>query len=278
MNVECPAEEIKKANIIYHARMADTYNQDQPQYRPENIKRVTKAIRNLAKYGRKTLLDAGCGTGFIINIGKKYFDQVIGIDITKEMLDKVDLSGGNITLQLADSSNMPFQDEVFNVCTAYGVLHHLPKLEPTLKEVFRCLKKGGIFYADQEPNYYFWKEIKGLKKAEVYTDSIREEIDSVCGVCDTLENKFGLSKKIISLAEYQKIIRGGTKKEEITELLEKIGFSSIDFEYQWFLGQRHLIGKVPPKLINLIENHLKECLPASKNLFKYFSFTATKEG
>jgi len=275
---ESLAEEIKKANIIYHAKMADLYDKEQPHYELENIKRVTKVIKNLAKNGRKNrLLDIGCGTGFIINIGKKHFDQVIGIDITKAMLDKVDLSGGDISLQLADSSNMPYQDEVFDICTAYGFLHHLPKLEPTLKEVFRCLKKGGVFYADQEPNYYFWKEIRSLRKTEVQSDIIRREVDSVCGICDTLENKFGLSERIISLAEYQKIICGGIKKEEITELLKSVGFSSITFEYQWFLGQGQLTEEASPKLIDFIENHLKECLPASKNLFKYFSFRAIKE-
>ena len=112
-------------------------------------------------------------------VAKKFdFDRVVGIDITQAMLDKVDLSYGNIELKLVDSSDIPFEGETFNVCTAYSFLHHLPTLTSTLKEVFRCLKKGGLFYADLEPNYYCWKVIDKLEVGE-YSPILQREIDSI---------------------------------------------------------------------------------------------------
>jgi ubiquinone/menaquinone biosynthesis C-methylase UbiE len=264
--------EIRRANIIYHTKLADTYNKKQPCYKPENISRVRK---NIEEWPGNYLLDIGCGTGFIIDIANKYFDYCIGLDITKAMLKKIDLSSGNVMIQLADCSKLPFRNEVFDVCTAYGFLHHLLSLKQTFKEVSRCLKKGGIFYADQDPNYYFWEEIKNLKNDD-YSDILTKEIASIQNVCNKLKDEFDLDPKITSLAEYQKIARGGMKEEVITRLLTEVGFSTIKFEYQWFLGEAHVIHNISPKFAELIEKHLKECLPVSKNLFKYFSFVAIK--
>lgn len=269
--------DVVKANIEYHAVLANTYDETQPTFRPENVARVEGIIKNLAsKIEMKHLLDIGCGTGFIINIAKKYFDKVSGVDITQEMLDKVDISSGNVGLYLADASKLPFTNNSFDVCTAYGFLHHLPELLPTFTEVFRCLKPGGLFYADQDPNFYFWDLMKSLSLDDVKEPLVRREIESVVRVSRELSNKFGLDEKTVALAEYQKIVCGGMKEEEITRTLLEIGYSSVDFEYQWFLGQGYVINTISPEAAQIIESHLKNCLPATKALFKYFSFVARK--
>ena len=52
----------------------------------------------LAPQAGENILDVGCGTGFIINLSKDLFDELHGVDATQAMLDKVDLSSGNIIL------------------------------------------------------------------------------------------------------------------------------------------------------------------------------------
>lgn len=269
-------EEIMRANVEYHAKMADSYDKEQPHYRPENVRRLESVIKSLAeRCNRGSLLDVGCGTGFIINIARNYFDRVVGIDITQAMLDKVDLSSGNIELKLADSSNMPFEDGTFDVCTAYSFLHHLPMLMPTLKEVYRCLKKGGLFYADLEPNYYCWKAIDKLGIGE-YSPILKREIDSIKCVSGETTTKYDLSEETVKLAEFQRFIRRGLKKESVINYLKKVGFSEVDFEYQWFLGQGYVIHGVSEEAAEHIYSHLKALLPLSKGLFKYFSLIAKK--
>jgi ubiquinone/menaquinone biosynthesis C-methylase UbiE len=269
-------EEIKQANIEYHARMANSYNKNQPHYKPENVRRVESIIKDLAaKYNGGVLLDVGCGSGFILNIAKKYFNRVAGVDITQAMLDKVDLSSGNIELKLADSSDMPFDDESFDVCTAYGFLHHLPEPDSTFKEVFRCLKVGGVFYADQDPNYYCWREIDRLG-IEKYSEVLQSEINSIRNIYDELRDKYGLDENTVKLAEFQKLVRGGMKKESVIKSLKKVGFSEVDFEYQWFLGQGYVLHNVSEEAAKNIEEHLKKLLPLSRGLFKYISFIARK--
>lgn len=269
-------EEVNRANIKYHAILADSYDSEQPHYKEENIKRVDGIIRDLAtRYGNRSLLDIGCGTGFILNIAKKYFNRVVGIDITQEMLDKVDLSSGNIELKLAESSGMPFGDESFDVCAAYGFLHHLLELGPTFKEVFRCLKIGGVFYADLDPNYYCWKEVNKLGK-ENYSIILQREIDSMQNAHVELKNKHGLSEHTVKLAEFQKLIASGIRKEAIDETLHRVGFQQVGLEYQWFLGQGYVFHNISEEASSQIDSHLRKLLPLSRCLFKYLSFRATK--
>ena len=276
MSEKYPPEKIKKANVEYHARMANSYDREQPHYRPENIKRVEGVIRNLAEtYGNLSLLDVGCGTGFILNIAKKYFNRVVGIDITQAMLDKVDLSSGNVELRLTESSKMPFDDAAFDICTAYGFLHHLPELESTFKEIFRCLKYGGVFYADQDPNCYCWKEVDKLGE-EKYSEILQSEISSMRNIQVELKRKYDLDENIVKLAEFQKLIGGGMREESIDRTLRRVGFSEVHFEYQWFLGQGYVLHNISEEAANHIENHLRRLLPLSRNLFKYLSFVAKK--
>ena len=75
-------EEVREANIKYHTKMATYYNKHQPHYNSENVERVEKIIKDLAKKtGGGSIIDIGCGTGFILKIARKYFNRVVGIDI-----------------------------------------------------------------------------------------------------------------------------------------------------------------------------------------------------
>lgn len=271
------AEEIKRANIEYHTKLADSYDKEQPCFMPENIKRVDSVIKSLAeKNGNNYLLDIGCGTGFILNIAKKYFKKVVGIDITQAMLDKVNVSGGVVVLRLADSSHMPFADGSFDVCTAYSFLHHLPKLLSTFREVFRCLKQGGAFYADGDPNYYCWMEVKRLKMDGHLSGVLQREVDSIRLVPVEYKTKYDLGDDTVKLAEFHRFMRCGIKEESVMQSLKKVGFSEVVFQYQWFLGEGYVFHSISQEVANHMGCHLRELLPLSKSLFKYVSFEASK--
>jgi len=151
---------VEKANVKFFSANATNYNKEEPTYLPENKKRVRKILKNIANLSPGTFLDVGCGTGFLLDLAYPYFDQLFGIDITQAMLDQVNLRGGKIKVMKGNSEKLPFKNNQFNVCTSYGFLHHLYRLKPTLREIYRCMKKGGIFYSDQDPNYYYWKHLK----------------------------------------------------------------------------------------------------------------------
>jgi len=268
---------VLKANIAYHSALAETYDAKQPHYRPENIARVERILADMAvETGGGSLIDLGCGTGFIINIAKKYFRPVVGVDITPVMLKLVDTSEGQIELCLAETDHMPFHDNEFDVCTAYGFLHHLYDLRPTFSEVYRCLRPGGIFFADQDPNYYYWWLMDSLKERGDQTEIVQREVRSVVYVSEDIAKETGLSLEDISLAEFQKVEKGGFDPDRVVSLMQELGFCSVKYRYEWFLGEGKVHHRQSSADVQVIENFLREALPATRHLFKYLSFFAEK--
>ncbi len=97
-------------------------------------------------------LDLATGTGnFACLLLKKVQGTVIGADISYKMLAlalakfrSFDFNR-DLTLNQVDINNLPFLDEVFDVCTiGYGIRNVLDPLT-TMKEVARVTKKGGRF-------------------------------------------------------------------------------------------------------------------------------------
>ncbi len=67
------------------------------------------------KANAKESFRCSCGTGFIINLSKDLFDELHEVDVTQAMLDKVDLSSGNIILHNKLAQELPFEDESFDM-------------------------------------------------------------------------------------------------------------------------------------------------------------------
>jgi ubiquinone/menaquinone biosynthesis C-methylase UbiE len=270
-------KKVLKANIAYHSALAETYDAKQPHYSPENVARIEKLLAQIAeKTGGGGLIDLGCGTGFIINNAKKYFRFVVGVDITPAMLKLVDTTDSQIGRCLADTGHMPFRDNQFDVCTAYGFLHHLYDLRRTLSEAYRCLRPGGIFFSDQDPNYYYWRWMNHLKERDDLAEFVQREVRSVVSVAEDIAKETGLSLEDISLAEFQKVNQGGFDPDKIVLLMEEVGFCFVKYRYEWFLGQGKLLHQHSEAEVQVVENFLREMLPATQSFFKYISFLAEK--
>jgi len=269
---------VLEANIKYHTVLAATYNNDQPHYKEENVARVDAILFNLAaRTGGKSLLDLGCGTGFILNIAQKYFKRVVGVDITPAMLEQAGAPNGQIELHQADASHLPFlESDSFDVCTGYSFLHHLLDFKPPLREAFRCLRRGGILYTDQDPNTHYWSMINAIKESHTLPPHLQREVQFV--VCSLEESIKGtdLSLAEVGLAEYHDISKGGMDPESFIALLHEIGFQAAEYRYEWFAGQSGVIHGQSRKTAQAIEAYLRDNLPATRPLFKYFSIFAEK--
>lgn len=272
------------ANIEVHSKMADSYNQVEPHFRPESVARVRQIITDINSKNKITsALDLGCGTGFMINILKDFADEITGVDVTKAMLDKVDTSGtANINVIEHDTGSVELTPESYDIATAYTFLDHLFDMKPTLETAFKSLKKGGYFYADLSPNFYFWKQIKELDRNGSYDPIVEREIKAVNQKDEEIEKDFGVNKEIFTIAEYGKHVKGGLVEEELNSLLQEVGFEKIDFVYHWFLGQAQLINddsierEQRLSQAQTFHNILTKSLPVSRSLFKYVGFIAQK--
>jgi demethylmenaquinone methyltransferase/2-methoxy-6-polyprenyl-1,4-benzoquinol methylase len=117
-----------------------------------DVKWRKKVVKIVNQTNPKSILDIATGTGDLaIALAKTNADKIIGLDISRGMLDigkekilKEKLEN-TIEMVLADSENMPFEDNTFDAITvAFGV-RNFEALEKGLKEILRVLKPNGVF-------------------------------------------------------------------------------------------------------------------------------------
>jgi ubiquinone/menaquinone biosynthesis C-methylase UbiE len=269
-------------NIAVHTRMADTYELDEPHFRPENKRKVRSNLLRIAeRTGTGRVLDVGCGTGFVIGLLADTFQEIHGVDPTRAMIDKVDVSRGNITLHEGVVEGMPFPDGWFDLVTAYSVFHHLADHRPALAEVARVLRPGGVLYVDLEPNRAFWRAIAEVERThgghiDELDDIVVRELTAVLHVEDEVGQRFAIDPAVFRSAEYIKSELGGFEPAEFEADALAAGFTSCETTPEWFLGQASLLHGERSEDAETVEAHLRRLLPVSSPLFKYLRFEAVR--
>jgi SAM-dependent methyltransferase len=273
------------ANQKVHSVLAEAYNSTEPHFRPENIAHVEGILRPLFEATEaRRMLDLGCGTGFLIDIGKKYVAEIDGVDVTEAMISRVETSGGAgmIRLHLHDTGAFPAEVGAYDVVTAYSFLHHLFDIGPTLQTAARALRPGGCFYADLDPNYYFWEAIKQLDGSRTYDSVVERERASVLEKDSEIEAKFRVDKDTFNHAEYNKNITGGFREEYLREQLLLAGFREVRFFYYWFVGQAAMVNDSRYEREKRLEmaaacaEILHKGFTLTRHMFKYLGFIAER--
>ena len=130
-----------------------------------------KAIAELKELNPKKILDIATGTGdFALAALKINPQEVVGIDISEGMLavgkdkmiaKKVD---NIISMQLADSENLPFKDNYFDGLTVGFGVRNFENLEKGLAEMLRVIRPGGkaIILEFSKPKKFPIKQVFGF--------------------------------------------------------------------------------------------------------------------
>ncbi|MBS7646616.1 class I SAM-dependent methyltransferase [Candidatus Bathyarchaeota archaeon] len=109
-----------------------------------NVDREEKSfvLNSLGPLHGCTVLDAGCGYGRYLKFLKKFGFNVVGIDISKNLIKKAKLHGDVV---VADLQHLPFCDEAFDASiSVYGPLNHIPDISKGLVELKRVTRKRVI--------------------------------------------------------------------------------------------------------------------------------------
>ena len=117
-----------------------------------DIKWRKKVLQIVSQSNPKIILDIATGTGDLaILMAQTNAEKIIGLDISAGMLEvgekKIAAKNLSNTIEmiLADSENMPFEDNHFDAITvAFGV-RNFETLEKGLAEILRVLKPNGVF-------------------------------------------------------------------------------------------------------------------------------------
>jgi ubiquinone/menaquinone biosynthesis C-methylase UbiE len=119
-------------------------------------------VRQLDGAPLETLLDAGTGTGRMLELLAPHIRRGIGVDVSPEMLaiarDRLESAGiHNCQVRLADVYHLPFQADApndgFDAILFHQVLHYLDDPQTAVADAARVLKRGGrILVADFAPH------------------------------------------------------------------------------------------------------------------------------
>ena len=124
---------------------------------------------------RWTILDVGCGGGKNIArmLRRSQGSTVYGIDYSEEsvaMSTKVNRKhiGTRCFITQGNVMQLPYEEEKFDLVTAYETVYFWPDLEKAFSEVYRVLKPGGVFsfsYGDERNSTmrYWATEIEAMR-------------------------------------------------------------------------------------------------------------------
>jgi ubiquinone/menaquinone biosynthesis C-methylase UbiE len=123
-------------------RAANYY--DQTRSLPDELMDVLVS-RLLAEIPREGLcLEIGIGTGRIAVPLMGRGVRVVGVDISMEMLHRLQAKRRDAKIALADATRLPFRDATFGSAIASHVLHLVPDWRRALDELVRVVGPGGV--------------------------------------------------------------------------------------------------------------------------------------
>lgn len=146
-------------------------------------------MRLLNPQKNEVVLDNACGQGFFSRAIAETGAKVIGVDIAKELIDIAQKnSSKEIAFHTSPSDLLNFiPDASVDKAITILALQNIEKLNETLAETFRVLKKGGKFFivlnhpAFRIPKKSSWQwdgeNSKQYRRIDVYMSDIKERIE-----------------------------------------------------------------------------------------------------
>ncbi len=106
------------------------------------------------------ILDCGCGGGANLHALLKRCPKgtAVGLDYSPVSVaasrkkNRAAIAAGRCRVEQGDVSALPFEDEKFDLATAFETVYFWPDLGGSFREVFRVLKPGGTFLICNESN------------------------------------------------------------------------------------------------------------------------------
>ena len=214
-------EQVKKANKEFYDIVGSSYEQLDGR-RTESLHAYVKdQLREVLVLGdSETILDLGCGSGFVSQVASHLFKQRYAIDISWRILRGIE--DPRLRKIVADSDYIPIRDNQMDVVGAFAFLHHCHSFERLCEEIYRILKKGGFFYSDHDMDISFNSRFKPMMKIYRKVHNAKKRY---------LKNFETLSEDLYDCTEFH---QNGIQPDQICSLLERIGFRKVNISFHWY--------------------------------------------
>lgn len=107
----------------------------------------TDLVELLSPKPGETILDLGCGAGYLTNKIASSGAEVIGIDNAPTMIEQARINYPNLKFEVADGTNLQFIEE-FDAVFSNAVLHWIKEPEKVVSGIWQALKPAGRFVAE----------------------------------------------------------------------------------------------------------------------------------
>lgn len=172
----------------------------------------------------EAVLDLGSGTGADVFLAARKVGaegKAIGIDMTKEMVDKATRIANehgyqNVEFYLGEMENLPLEDESVDVIISNCVINLCPDKSKVFSEAYRVLKPGGRVV------------ISDIVSEGALPEEIKSDLDAwACCIGGTIEEK------------------------EYLEKMKQAGFKDIQVKPAWGFHVEGRTGKLGGKLLSI---------------------------
>ena len=221
-------DDVAKANQRFYDQVAGIYD-EVDRRRGDHIdhnwvdgvfNNILEILESSKEESELSFLDAASGSGFLAQRARKFFPRMTLLDISRNMLKRIDLPGA--LKVCSDTCFIPAKESSFDVIGGFATLHHLKSPKKFFQESYRVLRPGGIIYTDHDIESQFVKNFRPM--LWLYRKFFDHGKDYLKQCPESSELDYLLS-------EYHG--KEGLSGPKLAEQLSEAGFQIREIVYHW---------------------------------------------
>jgi ubiquinone/menaquinone biosynthesis C-methylase UbiE len=223
-------QKVKKANKDLYDIVGSSYEEIDGRRSDALAKYLGNRLKTISEViDRSIILDLGCGSGFVSRVARAYFQRRAAMDISSQILRAI--GDDSVLKATGDLDYIPIKSESISCVATFAVLHHCYSFEKMIHEIYRILKKGGVFYSDHDMDAFFYNRYSLLLKIYRRINDTKKNY---------LSNFTRLTEEDYDCSEFH---QKGIPTDKIFKMLKHTGFQDIRIEYHWY-GLSSLIDNI----------------------------------